>query len=72
MGEPNYSAEMQLPPGKTCADCVSIRRCTAFGFSAADNAYCDFWPSRFQARRIPEIEAHTWRFSDPAFTQSFA
>jgi hypothetical protein len=43
------SKEMELPEGKTCADCVHCRRCCAiFGHIPADEV-CDFHPSRFQA-----------------------
>lgn len=38
----------KLPDGKTCGDCVHLRRCRAFGFtSSPENAQCDFSPSRF-------------------------
>lgn len=42
-------SSMQLPPGKTCGDCVHIRRCkTLFGCKDS-NVICDFAPSRFKA-----------------------
>lgn len=47
--EPNYEAEMRLPPDKTCDDCAHARRCFAFGFSKPGRTNCDFWPSRFRA-----------------------
>lgn len=38
---------MQLPAGKTCGDCVHVKRCVAiFGHKPADT-YCDFFPRRF-------------------------
>lgn len=37
----------------------------------ADEAYMDALFA-YHEHDEPEIEAHTWRFSDPAFTQSFA
>lgn len=41
--------DMDLPKGKTCADCVHCRRCTAmFGHTPADES-CDWSPSRFLA-----------------------
>lgn len=41
--------DMDLPKGKTCADCVHCRRCTAmFGHTPADESY-DWSPSRFRA-----------------------
>jgi hypothetical protein len=46
--EPDYDAAMRLPRGKTCDDCVHIRRCVAFGFSSPERTSCDFWPSRFK------------------------
>ena len=45
---------MKLPEGKTCADCVHIKRCLAFGYSWADRKQCDFYPNRFQ----PTAKAH--------------
>lgn len=30
--EPDYDAEMRLPPGKTCNDCAYSQRCFGFGF----------------------------------------
>jgi hypothetical protein len=42
--------KMNLPEGKTCADCVSCRRCTLmFGHIPADES-CDWSPSRFLER----------------------
>lgn len=47
--EPDYHAEMRLPPGKTCGDCVHLSRCIGFGFtSSAENVSCDFWPRRYR------------------------
>lgn len=44
--------QMNLPAGKTCADCVHCKRCTAmFGHIPADES-CDWSPSRFR-ERIP-------------------
>jgi hypothetical protein len=40
---------MELPPGKTCADCLHCPRCCAiYGHIPADEV-CDFFPSRFRA-----------------------
>ena len=48
--EVDYRAEMALPPGKTCGDCVHTRRCVAiFGMSPTDTS-CDFHPSRFNPK----------------------
>lgn len=47
--EPNYSEQMKLPEGKTCADCVHADRCEAlFGAVRRGFTSCDFWPSRFR------------------------
>ena len=49
--EPDYDAEMCLPEGKTCGDCIHLARCRGMGFtSSADNTSCDFWPSRFRVK----------------------
>lgn len=41
---------MNLPVGKTCADCAHCRRCCAiFGHIPGDEV-CDFYPSRFLER----------------------
>lgn len=53
--EPDYDAEMRLPAGKTCDDCVHSRRCFAFGFSEAGRTSCDFWPNKFAADKDAEI-----------------
>lgn len=39
---------MDLPEGKTCADCIHVRRCVSmFGRIPADEQ-CDFFPVRYQ------------------------
>lgn len=43
---------MQLPKGKTCADCFHVERCVAFGFTQPTRTMCDFFPSRFMARPV--------------------
>ncbi len=49
MLRPHAEPKMELPPGKTCADCCHFKRCSAmFGHVAADEV-CDFYPSRFAA-----------------------
>ncbi len=53
MSEPDYRKEMQLPTGKTCADCAHVRRCTAFGYTTATDTACDFWPSRYREVATP-------------------
>lgn len=47
--EEDYS--MDLPKGKTCADCVHIKRCELFGFTdSRENDFCDFYPIRFKEK----------------------
>ena len=44
--------DMDLPAGKTCADCYHFKRCNAiYGHIAADEV-CDWAPSRFVQRAI--------------------
>jgi hypothetical protein len=41
-------ADMKLPDGKTCVDCVHFNRCsTLFGHIESDEV-CDWAPSRFR------------------------
>lgn len=43
--------KMNLPEGKTCADCVHCQRCCLmFGHIPADQV-CDWSPSRFQLKK---------------------
>lgn len=45
----NYNADMRLPEGRTCADCVNGTTCDAlFGAVRRKFTSCDFWPSRFR------------------------
>jgi hypothetical protein len=46
--EPDYDAEMALPPGKTCGDCVHCRRCCAIFGHVPSDTRCDWWPSRYR------------------------
>lgn len=39
---------MKLPDGRTCGDCIHVRRCVLFGFTKSENTNCDFSPSRYQ------------------------
>jgi hypothetical protein len=48
--EPNYDAEMKLPPGKTCEDCRHAQRCFGFGFLKPGRQLCDFWPNLFREK----------------------
>ena len=53
--EPDYSAEMLLPDGKTCADCRHGPICDGlFGAVRRKFTSCDFWPSRFNPTANPD------------------
>jgi hypothetical protein len=53
--EPDYEAEMRLPPLATCDDCSHAKRCFGLGFTTRGATSCDFWPSRFRdARPAPD------------------
>jgi hypothetical protein len=41
---------MNLPPGKTCDDCVHIPRCQAMFGHIPEDLRCDWFPIRFQER----------------------
>lgn len=65
---------MDLPPGKTCADCAHCERCCAiFGHIPQDEA-CDFWPSRFREKVVQQVldtratKAEQRRFNDEQIT----
>lgn len=51
--EPDYDAEMRLPPGKTCGDCAHCKRCCAMFGRVPEDTSCDWWPSRFRAVKSP-------------------
>jgi hypothetical protein len=38
-----------LPEGKTCADCIHVRRCVAMFGGDPGNTSCDWIPSRYLA-----------------------
>lgn len=48
---------MLLPEGKTCSDCVSIARCTAFVARTGTETHCDWHPSRFRENFGAKVEA---------------
>lgn len=55
--------EMQLPEGKTCADCTYCRKCVSIWGAKETNVRCDFNPSRFTQRlqetdNFPHIRNH--------------
>jgi len=43
---------IKLPPGKTCGDCVFLKRCRAFFGCNPANTVCDWHPSRFREKPI--------------------
>ena len=50
---PDYAAEMKLPEGKSCDDCVHLARCLMFGFtSTGTQTSRDFHPSRFRETKV--------------------
>jgi hypothetical protein len=59
LSEPDYAADMALPEGKTCADCVHIRRCAGMGFSKPERTSCDFWPNKFHPSPLIPANAGT-------------
>jgi hypothetical protein len=49
---------MGLPEGKTCGDCVQVRRCVGiFGHTPTDT-YCDWYPRRLRElmSEVPQAE----------------
>lgn len=42
---------MDLPKGKTCADCVNVVKCTTMFGAKAENTYCGFEPVRFREKK---------------------
>lgn len=53
MSEPT----MQLPPGKTCGDCVHFRRCEKLFGCDPTSVTCDWSPSRFSpADQVAQVE----------------
>jgi hypothetical protein len=49
-----FDLEMNLPEGKTCADCVHCYRCTTMFGHIPEDEVCDWHPSRFQQKRVSE------------------
>lgn len=44
----NGHESLDLPAGKTCGDCVHIRRCAAIFGHIPEDESCDFFPVRFR------------------------
>ena len=58
---PDYAAEMQLPPGKMCADCANVHRCVVvLGCTTPERTTCDFYPNKFEERTVNEKETGTY------------
>jgi hypothetical protein len=38
---------LDLPPGKSCSDCIHFRRCSQLISTAPDRTSCDWFPVRF-------------------------
>lgn len=51
--------EMQLPEGKTCADCAFEKQCCAMYGAKPENTWCDFHPVKFVASNKSIIAALT-------------
>lgn len=45
-----FDREMNLPEGKTCADCIHCDRCCAMFGHIPQDEVCDWHPSRFHER----------------------
>lgn len=43
---------MDLPTGKTCADCINVDWCTKVYGVKPENTSCDFEPVRFRAKEM--------------------
>lgn len=55
----NTDPEMQLPEGKTCADCAFEKQCCSMFGAKPENTWCDFHPVRFVASNKSVIAALT-------------
>lgn len=47
----DYQKEMQLPVGKTCADCYAVKFCVGIGCTKTDATKCDYYPNRFVEKK---------------------
>ncbi len=56
MSEPDYRAEMKLPEGKTCGECIYFGHCKGLFGCPPTNTSCDWHPSRFTQRCPTDIE----------------
>ena len=52
-GETGPHETVDLPPGKTCADCYYVKRCVALFGAKPENDFCDFLPVAF--REAPRL-----------------
>lgn len=56
--ERDYDAEMALPEGKTCGDCIHCRRCCLIFGHVPEDTRCDWAPSRFSPTPQAKEETH--------------
>ena len=47
-----FIPEMDLPDGKTCGDCVHVKKCCNLFGHLIDDESCDWSPSRFKELEI--------------------
>lgn len=48
----NRSHDMLLPKGKTCDDCIHIKRCSWLILRVGNEIMCDWYPSKFIERQM--------------------
>ena len=62
MADVDYAAEMLLPKGKACADCLHVKFCVGIGCTKPGATSCDYYPSRFgeapASKRDKHYQAH--------------
>lgn len=51
--------DMNLPPGRTCSDCVHCYRCTTMFGHIPQDEVCDWSPSRFRLD-AGKLEYQSW------------
>jgi hypothetical protein len=49
-------SDMNLPAGRTCADCAHVERCRWLISVTETNTHCDWSPSRFRLPLVPPSE----------------
>lgn len=53
----DYEKDMQLPPGKTCADCYAAKFCVGIGCTKPDATKCDYYPNRFREKNLAKEQS---------------